>query len=355
MVRWNGFAFELSLYIAFMSVFRFESIPARINLASASTWLAMPAQIRGYRSLKLALGTAQFGMAYGITNRSGAVPLHEARAILSLAASGGVDLLDTAVAYGESEAVLGILEDECCDFRIVTKLPSLSDVDCIDNSIDLWRSNFFSSLKKLRRERLDILLVHSASDLLSRDGDRLWRLLKSFKDAGQAVKIGASVYESEEGFELLKRYDIEVCQLPFNALDDRVKESGLLASLKKNNVEVHARSVFLQGLLLARPEEVPPQLSNLKLILNAWQELLYEKQITRLEGALLAVRQCQAIDCLIFGVTCKVELLEVLKAWHSIESTPPINLEGFEIRNKSILDPRSWLNQWPSTIITPAL
>lgn len=281
-------------------------------------------------------------MAYGITNKRGPVPLDEVRTILLAAASTGIELLDTAAAYGNSEAVLGKLKDECSTFRIVTKLPKLSAVECLDDRLVCWQSSLERSLSELCRDRIDVLLAHDSSDLLSRDGDRLWRLLESFRASGQVGKIGASIYEGAEIVGLLDRYEIEAVQVPLNAFDNRLARKGYLALLADRNIEIHARSVFLQGLLLISEDQIPEQVFGLRSTLARWQNMLRERQLTSLEGALLSVRQCLEVDVLMLGVTASAELREVLKAWRSIKDVAPLDLDSVAVVDKKLIDPRFW-------------
>jgi len=142
--------------------------------------------------VKLALGTAQFGFPYGIANASGQVCLDEAAAILDQAWKAGFRVLDTAIAYGDSEACLG--EVGIRGFNIITKLPAVPE-NCDD--IAGWvHGQIAASLGRLRVASMHGVLLHRPDQLLSRDGKVLFRALQSLKDNGQAQKIGVSIYSA---------------------------------------------------------------------------------------------------------------------------------------------------------------
>lgn len=292
--------------------------------------------------MKLGLGTAQFGLDYGVTNLRGQVPLTEVKAILSKAAASGVDVLDTAAAYGDSEALLGRLAGEAKAFRLVTKLPSLSQLEDEGLRRESWRRAFEQSLERLRVDRVDVLLAHDAADLLGRDGDRLWRLMEDFREAGAAGKVGASLYSGAEIDTLLERCELGAVQLPINALDQRLVRGGHLSKLASRGIEVHARSAFLQGLLLSAPERLPGGFAGLAKPLADWIGLLSARGLSQLQGALLAVRQRPEIACLVVGVAGPEQLEEILSAWHSIEAEAAIDLDALKVADSRLLDPQNW-------------
>lgn len=198
--------------------------------------------------LKLALGTAQFGLDYGVSNQSGKVSLSEAREILLACNAFGIRTLDTAINYGNSEQVLGTIG--ISNFSIITKLPDLSlaaqkDISqLVENHLNRSRSN-------LECRYLDAVLVHNTRNLLSSAGQLIWNSLKDAQEQRKVGKIGVSIYDPNE-LEMLEKINIhpEIVQTPYNVFDQKIQDSGWLQKLFNRGVEVHARSVFLQGLLL---------------------------------------------------------------------------------------------------------
>ena len=176
---------------------------------------------------RLALGTVQFGLNYGIANHQGRASHDEAKAILRHARSSGMDMLDTAIAYGDSEQRLG----EICiqDWQVVSKLPAVPEA-CSD--ISQWVAGALrKSLQQLKVKNLHGFLLHRPQQLLKEDGDRLYQALQQLKHNGFVRKIGVSFYEPAELDALLRRYQFDIVQAPFNSIDRRLIDSGWLSRL----------------------------------------------------------------------------------------------------------------------------
>ncbi|HEY8050286.1 MAG TPA: aldo/keto reductase, partial [Ramlibacter sp.] len=189
---------------------------------------------------QLALGTAQFGLDYGITNTAGRVPPAQVAALLRTAWQGGVRMIDTAHAYGDSEQVLGeCMQDE---WRLVTKTLPLRCERIGDHELRAVDAAFQDSLRRLGVARVDTLLVHHAQDLLAPGGEELHTWLLERKSEGTALRVGASVYDGDEVAALLDRFDIDVVQLPANIADQRLLADGSIPQLHGSDVEVHVRS-----------------------------------------------------------------------------------------------------------------
>jgi len=191
---------------------------------------------------ELVLGTVQFGLPYGITNVNGQVDKNEAKKILNFAKKVGINTLDTAISYGNSENTLG--EIGVKGFKIITKTSPLR------NNVSEVIKNFHQSLNKLGVKQVEGLLIHNFQDTKEKMFNVLLNELNNFKKAGLIRKIGFSTYNPEEIDFLLSNYEFDLIQVPFNVFDTRLIEGGQLNALKNRNIEVHARSIFLQGVLL---------------------------------------------------------------------------------------------------------
>lgn len=289
-----------------------------------STGMPLPSNPAG----RLGLGTAQFGHAYGISNTVGQVPLAEVRAILERAKAAGIALLDTAANYGKAEQVLA--QCDTSSFRIVSKTVSVKSG--IGAVIDRARQ----SARTLGR--LDILLIHSVSDLLGPDGDALWRALRGLKDEGVTGAIGISAYVASDPVMLARRFRPDVMQVPFSLLDQRLLQDGSMARLKDLGVEIHARSLFLQGLLfMAQP---PEKLRDAVPMLRAVREHITAARSTPLAAALGFVLSRPEVDTAVVGVTSRRELDEILAAAPS-----PLGVGDWSacaLQDERILTPSRW-------------
>ena len=217
---------------------------------------------------KLALGTAQFGLNYGATNMLGRIKTSEARFLLQRAQASGMDTLDTAINYGDSENVLG--EHGVSNWKIVTKLPAIPE-DC--PNISQWiREQTQESLSRLGVKRLYGLLLHHPGQLLKEGGGEIYAAMQDLKKEGLVTKLGLSIYNPKELNLLFDRYNIDLIQAPINIMDQRLIESGWADRLKKSGVEIHARSIFLQGLLLIHKDQLPYKFNPW---LEVWEEWHY--------------------------------------------------------------------------------
>lgn len=286
---------------------------------------------------KLCLGTVQFGLSYGITNQDGQVSEVEVRRILNLAALSGIELLDTAQAYGTAEAVLGRCWPSKAPRRLISKLPAEAPMQC-------WEDSLVATLQRLQAPKLHGFLLHRSSDLLAADGYELLDWLESLRERGVVECIGVSIYEASE-LEGLPLDRLQLVQLPLSVYDQRLIRDGTVAKLQDLGIAVHARSVLLQGLLLQSPHQWPDYLSPAFRLHHArWLEYLQQQDLSPLAGALGFVRACEGVEAVLVGVVRHEELIEVLQAWSQVETslakTPP---PDWFWENQLDLDPRRWL------------
>lgn len=278
---------------------------------------------------KIALGSAQFGLDYGISNVSGQVPCDQISAILEMAVKHGVTTLDTAAAYGNAEIALG--KAGVAAFDIVTKLAGAS-IDCLDH-VDRELEN---SLKRLKVDSIYGYLVHDPRLLLSAQGDDVYARLRALRSQGLVRKIGVSTYTPEETRVLCARYDIDLVQIPLSPIDTRWNQT--LEDL--DAVEVHCRSIFLQGLLLMSPDMLTQNMALHAPIIRAWRDWCADHEMTALEACLRFAQNHPRIDKAIVGVTNMAEFMQILTARPHKEF--PALLPSLGCDNPEILDPSRW-------------
>jgi len=262
---------------------------------------------------RLGLGTAQFGSDYGISNRVGMPSITTVERLLSLAHRSGIRVLDTAPNYGSSEWILG-----CCGagkrgFRLISKLSRLPGRSVGKREALDLTEKLRMSLENLQINRLDGLLFHHPRDALKPGGDRLFEALRKEKEAGRICKIGVSVYTPEELEAILIRFEIDLVQLPLNILDQRFLTSGLIGRLNCRGIEVHVRSVFLQGILLMEPTTVPDYFRPILDRLHAIHDYAREMGLSPLKLVLRFVLAQEGIEACLVGVNRMSELREVIE------------------------------------------
>lgn len=278
---------------------------------------------------KLALGTAQFGSFYGISNSKGQTTSNEAFQILTLAEQQGIEVLDTALLYGTSEEVLGSLGSTIASFKIISKYPKLEPGQRVSECLT-------KSMARLGVENLYAFLAHSPDSLTQVE----WEELGSQKEMGLIRKIGYSLYNPEQLERLLDQGMIpDLVQIPFNVLDRRFE--SWLGVLQNLQVEVHTRSAFLQGLLLMDPQSLSPYFEPVRPFLESIRTNFYST--AELAGALLFFcANNPAIDKVVIGVNDVVQLDSNIT---SLGAASPMNWNPFELVNEDILLPYHWPKQ----------
>ena len=206
--------------------------------------------------MNIILGTVQFGLDYGISNTCGKTLEYSAKQILQYAHDKNIDMIDTAAEYGNSESIVGRSINKNDNWRIITKTPHFFD-NCIDNTnVKQLEESFSKSLLNLGKQHIYGLLIHSCEDLLKPGGELLFKKMTELKENGLVKKIGVSIYNKEQLNAVLDNFNIDLVQLPINIFDQQLLIDGYLKKIKDNDIEIHARSIFLQGLLLMEMDSI---------------------------------------------------------------------------------------------------
>ena len=285
--------------------------------------------------MKLALGTVQFGLPYGVANTIGKVSLSAAKEVVAAAWACDLDTLDTAIAYGESETSLGLIGTE--RFKVVTKLPPIPD-QCLN--IERWIfDQVTSSLQRLRVRNVFGLLLHRPDQLLGPNAPEIFSVLLGLKKLGYVKKIGISIYSPTELDQLIPRFTFDLVQAPFNVLDRRLVTSGWLERLKSLGVEVHTRSIFLQGLLLVSDLRMQPRFKKWSSLLGDWFEWCTANHFSPLQASLNFGLQHESIDRIVVGVDSVKQLNEIVAAARMAVPVPDILLT---CSDDGLINPSRW-------------
>lgn len=288
---------------------------------------------------RLGLGTVQFGLDYGISNTRGRCTQKETGNILAEAARLGIRLLDTAPSYGRAEEILGKTRPEQTNFDIVTKTLPIPDERLSRDDVRLIVEQIRLSCRNLDTTCVYGVLVHHAADLLKPGGEMLYASLEALKSDGLVSNIGVSVYDEAEVNAVMERYSIDIVQVPVNLFDQRLVLSGCLRDMKRQGVEIHARSVFLQGMLLMSAGDFRGQLEEVMPHLEHYESVLQDEQVGKLIASLAYVKGVSEIDVILVGVNSVEHLIQNSKAFVSACS---LDFSEFAIADEKILDPRRW-------------
>jgi aryl-alcohol dehydrogenase-like predicted oxidoreductase len=287
---------------------------------------------------RLALGTVQFGLTYGIANRAGQVSRAEVKAMLQLASANGIDTLDTAIDYGESETCLGEVGTQ--GFKLVTKLPALPN-NC--SNVRTWvQQQLAASLSRLGVTAVYGLLLHRSEQLLRPNGAALYQSLQALKDSGQVQKVGVSIYAPSELTALAPRFSFDLVQAPFSLIDRRLYRSGWLHRLKDCGVEVHTRSAFLQGLLLMNQPDMSSKFAPWGDLWNTWYRWLEEHNSSAVQACLAYPLSFPEVDRVVTGADGKNQLMQIVEAASQqiIDDLPEICCN-----DEQLINPSNWIRQ----------
>jgi aryl-alcohol dehydrogenase-like predicted oxidoreductase len=287
--------------------------------------------------MRLGIGSAQFGMDYGIVNRFGQTRLSEVKKIIETAKYEGISLIDTAANYGKSEEILG--SQDISFFDIVSKIPAFPR-DLEETSFKQWSLQQVSkSLANLNIDCLYGLLFHDTQLLLSSHGAQAFDALNKLKKAGLTKKIGISVYNPDELEYILDRFHFDIVQLPLNIVDRRFVELNWLDRLKNLNIEIHTRSVFLQGLLLQDFEDIPPKFMRWNELWKNWTNWVIQNSHSHIQACLSYPLSFDEVDKVIVGLENVAQMNEIIKYTKSKRITA---IPDFSIDDESLLNPSLW-------------
>lgn len=280
---------------------------------------------------KLALGTVQFGMKYGINNFVGVPNDREVTNILDFAYKNGIQTLDTAIAYGNSQERLGKLSND--NFKIISKFSGIFNFKDLENEL-------LKSLSNLRRDKIYGFIFHKANDLI--ENPKMWSYLERLKSLKKIKKIGFSIYNEKELNEILNLGFIpDLVQLPYSILDRRLEDS--LIKLNNLDVEIHVRSVFLQGLYFKKINNIPKKLNPLKPYLEKLHDLCNKFNISMSSLALNFVKQNKNIDKIVIGSDSVNQLIQNNSVMsYNLESNLIKLVQEINVKETELLIPNNW-------------
>jgi aryl-alcohol dehydrogenase-like predicted oxidoreductase len=278
-------------------------------------------------------------MSYGRFNQGGTVPAEMVSGILSDAASLGLSKIDTAPSYGASEAALGLNNRLLSNFALVTKTSHYPEGELTAEHARHLRTTFENSLKMMRQDRVQGVLIHHAPNLLAPGGELLYAELARLKAEGRVEQIGVSAYSGDVVEAIQARFSLDFVQLPINVLDRRLINSGSLSRITQAGTKVHARSAFLQGLVLANPAELPAEFEEARNVLRLFRRRCQARGVAPVHAALNYLLGIEELETIIVGVDTPAQLSEIFS---NFPFAAIIDYSDIELHTTNILDPSRW-------------
>ncbi|HZZ30390.1 MAG TPA: bifunctional regulator KidO [Phenylobacterium sp.] len=282
---------------------------------------------------KLGLGSGQFGLDQQAGAR-GRPRDAEAREILAIAARSGLGVLEVGRHPTSAEITLGQV--------LPRPQPFLLTVTTVrpDRGADLVEAEIRAQLVRLGVSSVDAILAPSATDLFSAHGPELWDRLRKLKDQGLTKKIGVSVYASDDPVGLAKRFKPDLVQAPASLLDQRLLIDGTLSELAGMGIEVHLRSIFLNGLLFLPPDRAPNHLKAAAGRISRARRLIAEGRSDPLQAALGFALSRPEASAVLVGVASAAEMSAVVAA--AMSPPPDLDWDEMALDDPAALDPRAW-------------
>ena len=297
------------------------------------------------KASRLVLGTAQLGMPYGIANSTGQPDPQAAETILESAWAGGIREFDTAQAYCASEKILGTVIEKRGwreKIRITTKL--FPDIDHLSREAVV--DSVKQSLRHLRISKIHCLLLHR-EHLLQRWGEGIGNIMKGLMESRLVESVGISVYSPETAIRALNTAGITAVQLPSNILDRRFERAGIFGDGFPVHKRIYIRSVFLQGLLFLKPDDLPANMQFACHYLDLYESLVEKYRLSKLQLALGYAKQAYPSAHIIVGAEAPQQVTECLRAWQSVvlpRDLLDVARRLFRNVDEKILNPGRWPN-----------
>ena len=282
----------------------------------------------------LVLGTAQFGSGYGVTNTVGRLSDESVASIVALALGGGVRVFDTAAGYGDAERRLGAALEGTAHAGVITKFALPPEGEPVTAS-----ALFEDSLGRLGISELSGLLLHDMRNLVDPRWLHALDIVREGRADGRISRIGVSIYDVDDLERALEMFpDLDLVQVPGSVLDRRLLDSPVLAEIHDAGIEVHVRSVFLQGILLADPLGLDQRFALLVPHLLELRATASSAGIPVAELVVQQVRDHPVADALVVGATSVDELGQILSAF-SGETREQLDAPRVPT---ALIDPRRW-------------
>ena len=284
---------------------------------------------------KIILGSANFDQKYGISRNF--ILKSEIKKLFKLAKKNKITTVDTSPSYDKSEKIIGSLNEK--NFKIISKTLAVPK-NLERKKIKSWlKKKSIMSLNNLKIKKFECLLIHDAKSLLGKNGNEIYEGIKEIKKSKLTNKIGVSIYDFYILGKILKKFKFDTVQAPYNILDQRLVKTGWLKKLKRKKIEIHVRSIFLQGILLLKSNQLPNKLKKLKKSWLIWEQWLKRNKFSPMQVCMSFVFKQRQINGFVIGFNNVNQLNQILK-FKRLKNN--FSIPNLGINNKNLIDPKKW-------------
>ncbi|MDC1091452.1 aldo/keto reductase [Candidatus Pelagibacter ubique] len=278
---------------------------------------------------KIIIGVTQFGMPYGIMNKFSFNRKKKLKQILNFSKKKKIQTLYTSKYYGDSNKLLG--NENLNFFKIITKF----------KCNDLLKSDFkleLNNQKKNFKKNKMILMLDGFEKLDYKKSLKIYNILLNLKKDKYIIKFGYSIYNFKNLKKICKNFKPDILQCPFSVFDRRLEKGKLFQFLNNNKIEIHVRSIFLQGLLTVNPEKLPRKFFKWKKNFEKFNNHMSTYKVSNLSGCLNFVQNNKYVDKILIGVDNINQLEEILK----VKTNKKIKFRNFDIKDEKLINPARW-------------
>ena len=281
------------------------------------------------RKSKVILGVTQFGLNYGILNQHNSNKKKKLRQILNFSKKKGINSIYSSKYYGNANKFLAT--ENLDYFKLYIKFKSQ----------DLLKKNFledFEKMKKKLKKNNLILMLDRFENLKNRERLKIYNILLDLKKDKKINRFGYSIYSFKNLKKICHQFKPNILQCPYNVIDRRLEEKKLLQFLKINKIEVHVRSIFLQGLLILHYSKHPRKFLNWKKIFKKFDDQIQHYKISNLDWCLNFIEKNKYINKILLGVDNIDQLREIC----SFKNNGKIKFPKMYVKDEKLINPSKW-------------
>ena len=288
---------------------------------------------------KIVIGTANFNSNYGFEKTQ--VSEKNIKKIIIFAKKNGIQTFDTAIDYSIPKNFFQFKNQR--NFKIITKfnIPKTNSKKFIKN----FENNILHHINYIGINNLEGLLFHNTQDIKNKNFNHLINAIKLLKKKKIIKKFGFSVYNPNEINLIIKKVKPDIIQAPLNLFDQRILNQGYLNILKKKKIEIHIRSIFLQGTLVSPINQIIKSKLPFKLLqkISHLEKFCKKNNVTRLEICSDFINKIKKIDKIIIGTKNDSQLKKIVYLFKNQKKKKlSLNYDQFQELNIKIIDPRKW-------------
>jgi aryl-alcohol dehydrogenase-like predicted oxidoreductase len=218
---------------------------------------------------------------------------------------------------------------------VITKLPAVdADIKDIHQHLSLELSG---SRRRLGVECFEAVLLHRPGQLFERRGADIYSALQRLKAEGVLRKLGISVYGPQEALDIAGRFEIDLVQMPVSILDQRLFSSPFACFAREHQIEIHARSIYLQGLLVMTRR--PAWFAQWQSVFDEWQYYLQHHKLSAVEACVRFVAAQDLLSGVVVGIDCVAQVEELL----SFDLRPLSELPQWPAYDEALINPSKWM------------